>query len=146
MNLGMLGEVPKKAMNEEPAQNQAAVPAGGNRDIHGIGGARVENLRLKSREATLDIPGISVLNAPTPGEAAQQLRLALPKAKGLHEAAKTVGSTSAELIRGVGFDLLHVPSKALPNHYRLVPAQGIAGFEGENLARLADVFVNTTGH
>ena len=47
--------VPKAAVGEETAAKPGAVPAAGNRDIHRIGGANVENLRLKSREATLNL-------------------------------------------------------------------------------------------
>jgi hypothetical protein len=123
-----------------------AAPGAATLDIHRIGGATVENLRLKPREAALDIPGISVLKCDTPGEAARQIRAAFPKAKGLHEAAKTVGSTSEELIRSVGFDIIHVPSNALPNHYRIIHSAGVAGFNDQDLALLVQVFVNTTGH
>jgi hypothetical protein len=115
-------------------------------DIHRIGGATVENLRLKPREAALAVPGVSVLKSPGPGEAARQMRTAFPKAKGLHEAARTVGSISEELIRSAGFDVIQAPSKALPNHYRIIHPDGVAGFNDGNLARLAQVFVNTTGH
>jgi hypothetical protein len=73
-------------------------------------------------------------------------RIAFPRAKGLHEAARTVGSTSEELIRSAGFDVIQAPSKALPNHYRIIHPDGVAGFNDGNLARLAQVFVNTTGH
>lgn len=115
-------------------------------DIHRIGGASVENLRLKPREAALDVPGISVLKAATPDEVARQMRAAFPKAKALHEATKTVGSTTEDLIRSHGFDIIHVPSKMLPNHHRLIHPQGVAGFKDGNLAQLAQIFVNTTGH
>ncbi len=115
-------------------------------DIHRIGGGNAANLRLKLREAKLNPPGISVLKAASPGEAAQQVRAALPKAKKLHEAARTMGSTTEELIRGVGFDIIPAPSRALPNHYRIIHPAGVAGFTDENLARLASVFVDTTGH
>ena len=115
-------------------------------DIHRIGVASIENLRLKPREAALDIPGISVLKAPSPVEAAQQMRTAFPKARALHEAAKTVGSTTEELIRDAGFDIIHVPSNTLPNHYRIIHPEGAAGFRDENLARLARAFENTTGY
>jgi hypothetical protein len=127
---------------EVPVHNGAV----GNLDIHRIGGASVENLRLKPKEAALKIPGISVLKSPSPGEAARQMRAAFPKAKRLHEEAKTIGSTTEELIRGVGFDIIPAPSAALPNHYRLIHPQGVSGFNDGNLARLASVFVNTTGH
>jgi hypothetical protein len=90
--------------------------------------------------------GISVLLALSAGDAAQQMRAAFPKAKKLHEAAKTVGSTTEGLIASAGFDIIAVPSRALPNHYRLIHPAGVAGFTDGNLARLAAVFVNTTGH
>jgi len=115
-------------------------------DIHRIGGGNVENLRLKPAEAALEPPGISVLKAPTPGQAAAQMRAAFPKAKGLHEAAKTVGSTTEEAIRSAGFDMIANPTRKLPNHYRIIHPDGVAGFTDENLAKLAAVFTNTTGH
>jgi hypothetical protein len=118
----------------------------GDRDIHRIGGASIANLRLKPKEAALAIPGISVLKAPTPGEAGQQMRVAFPRSGSLNSAAKTVGSTSEDLIRSVGFDIIHVPSKMLPNHYRIIHPAGASGFDDQNLAQLAQVFVNTTGH
>lgn len=123
-----------------------ALSAAGTRDIHRIGGASIENLRLKPREATLNPPGISVIKAPTPGAAAQEMRAGLPKAKNLHEQAKTIGSASEEAIRAAGFDVIPTRSAALPNHHRITHPQGVAGFNDANLARLAEAFVNTTGH
>jgi hypothetical protein len=116
------------------------------RDIHRIGGGSVDNLRLKPKEAALDEPGISVLKAPTPGDAARQIRQAFPKARALHEAAKTVGSTTEELIREAGFDIIAIPSAALPNHHRIIHPDGAAGFSDENLTRLSEAFEDTTGH
>ena len=115
-------------------------------EIHRIGGGRVENLRLKPQEAKLGPPGISVLKAPTPGDAAQQIRAAFPEAKGLYEAARVVGSSSAEKIRGVGFDVVPNPTKKLPNHHRLTHPDGPKGFNDENLKRLSEVFTDTAGH
>jgi hypothetical protein len=115
-------------------------------EIHRIGGGTVQNLRLKPAEAALNRPGISVLKSPTPGEAAAQMRAAFPKAAGLHEAAKTVGSTTEEAIRSVGFDIIANPTRKLPNHYRIIHPEGVAGFSDESLADLASVFTNTTGH
>lgn len=126
------------------APDSAAVLAAG--DIHRIGGAGVENLRLKPKEAKLNPPGISVLKAPTPGEAAAEVRAAYPDATGLHEAARTVGSSTTEAIRSVGFDVIPAPSRRLPNHHRLIHSEGTAGFSDENLERLAQVFTNTMGH
>jgi hypothetical protein len=79
-----------EAEGEEGAGNAAAGAAAEMRTLHRIGGASVENLRLKSREAALDIPGISVLKVPTPREAAQQMRDAFPKAKALHQTPMAV--------------------------------------------------------
>lgn len=115
-------------------------------DFHRIGGASVENLRLKPREATLDPPGLSVIKAPTPGAAAQEMRAGFPKASKLHEQAKTIGSASADAIRAAGFDVIPATTNALPNHHRVIHPEGVAGFNDENLARLSEAFVNTTGH
>jgi hypothetical protein len=115
-------------------------------NIHRIGGANVENLRLKPREATLNPPGISVIKAPTPGAAAQEIRAGFPKATRLHEQAKTIGSATEEGIRSAGFDIIPTPSASLPNHHRIIHPNGAAGFNDANLERLAEVFVNTTGH
>jgi hypothetical protein len=138
--------VPRAAVGEETGSEPAAIPTAGRRDIHRIGGASVENLRLKPKEAKLNPPGISVLRTPTPGEAAAEVRAAYPDATGLHEAAKTVGSSTIEAIRSAGFDVVPTPSKRLPSHYRLIHADGAAGFTDENLERLAQVFTNTTGN
>lgn len=115
-------------------------------DIHRIGGATVDTLRLKPKEAKLTPPGISVLKAPSPGAAAADMRAAYPDATGLHEAAKTVGSSTTEAIRKAGFDVIPTPSKRLPNHHRIVHPDGAAGFTDENLKRLAEAFTNTTGN
>jgi hypothetical protein len=115
-------------------------------DMHRIGGSSVESLRLKPREATLNPPGISLLQAPSPGEAPRQMREAFPAADGLHEAAQVIGSTTVDNIRGAGFDVIPNPTRKLPNHYRLIHPDGVAGFNDENLARLSAVFTETSGH
>jgi hypothetical protein len=115
-------------------------------DIHRIGGGSVENLRLRPQEATLNPPGISVLRAASPGEAAGQMRQAYPDAEGLHEAARLVGSTSVEKIRSAGFDVIPKRSKKLPGHHRIIHADGAAGFTEENLQRLSESFTDTSGH
>jgi hypothetical protein len=84
----------------------------------------VENLRLKPREAMLNPPGISLLQASSPGEAARQMREAFPAADGLHEAAQVIGSTTIDNIRRAGFDVIPNPTRKLPNHYRLVHPYG----------------------
>lgn len=116
------------------------------RNIHRIGGAGIENFRLKPKEVKLNPPGISVLKTATPGEAAAEMRAAYPDATGLHEAAKTVGSSTIEAIRSAGFDVIPMSSRRLPNHCRLIHPEGAAGFTDDNLARLTEVFTNTTGH
>ncbi len=82
----------------------------------------------------------------TPADAAAEVRQGLPQAKRLHEQAKTIGSTTIEAIRSVGFDVIPQPSQALPNHHRIIHADGVPGFGEETLAQLASVFTNTTGH
>ena len=87
--------------------------------IHRIGSASVENLRLKPKEVELNPPGISVLKVPTPGAAAAEMRAGYPDATGLHEAAKTVGSSTTEAIRGAGFDVIPAQpatSESPPSH------------------------------
>jgi hypothetical protein len=118
----------------------------GKKDVHRIGGASIENLQLRPKEAKLNPSGISVLKTPTPGEAAAEIRAAYPDATGLDEAAKTVGSSTIEAIRSVGFDVIPMPSRRLPNHCRLIHPEGAAGFTDDNLRHLAEVFTNTTGH
>src|SRR5262245_17746716 len=49
---------PRAAAGMTPAPAALSATTGG--DIHRIGGGGVENLRLKPREAGLDVPGISV--------------------------------------------------------------------------------------
>ena len=115
-------------------------------DVHRIGGSSVENLRLKPREATLNLPGISLLHAQSPREAARQIREAFPAADELHEAAQVIGSTTVDKIRSAGFDVIPNPTKRLPNHYRLIHPDGVAGFNDENLGRLSAVFTETSGH
>ena len=113
-------------------------------DMHRIGGSREENPHLKPREATLNPPGISLLHAPSPREAARQIREAFPAADELHAAAQVIGSTTVEKIQSAGFDLIPNPTKRLPNHYRLIHPDGVAGCNDENLVRLSAVFTETS--
>jgi hypothetical protein len=94
----------------------------------------------------LNLPGISLLQAPSPSEAARQIREAFPVAEGLHEAAQVMGSTTADKIRSAGFDVIPNPTRKLPNHYRLIHPDGVRGFNDANLARLSAVFTDTSGH
>jgi len=129
----------------KPAANPQATasPAGAVGDIHRIGGGRVENLRLKPAESDLDPPGISVLKAGAPADAAEQVKAAFPNAAKLREAARTVGSTTEEAIRGAGFDVVRDPTRKFPNHHRMIHPQGVAGFVDEDLARLSEAFTDT---
>lgn len=112
-------------------------------DIHRIGGGSVENLRLKPTDARVEPPGISVLRAPTPADAARQIREAFPDATGLHEASRKVGSTNVDKIRQAGFVMIPKPTRKLPNHHRITHSDGVAGFSDENLKRLAEAFHDT---
>jgi hypothetical protein len=122
-----------------------ATASGSQGDIPRIGGGSIANLRVKPREAQLNPPGISVLKAATPREAAEQMRTAFPKAVALHEAAKVVGTSTMEKIRAAGFDIIADPSRKLPNHHRLIHPDGAAGFNDENLRKLRDAFTDTSG-
>jgi hypothetical protein len=115
-------------------------------DLHRIGGGSVENLRLKLQEAALTPPGMSLLQAPSPGEAARQIQEAFPAADRLHEATRVVGSTTVDHIRSAGFDVIPTPTRKLPNHYRLIHPEGTRGFHDTNLTRLSAVFTDTSGH
>jgi hypothetical protein len=94
----------------------------------------------------LNPPGISLLQAPSPEEAARQMREAFPAADGLHEAAQVIGSTTADKIRSAGFDVIPNPTRKLLNHYRHIHPDGVTGFNEENLVRLSVVFTETSGH
>jgi hypothetical protein len=124
----------------------SATPVSGTDVIHRIGGASVENLRLKPKEAELDPPGISAIRAPTPSAAANEMRAGYPNATDLHAVASTVGSATVDAIRAAGFDVIPARSRRLPNHQRIVHPEGASGFTDENLARLAEAFTTTSGH
>lgn len=106
----------------------------------------MENLRLKPREATLNPPGISLLQAPSPGEAARQMREAFPAAEALYDATQVIASTTVDKVRQAGFDVLPNPTKRLPHYYRLIHPDGVVGFEDANLHRLSAAFIETSGH
>lgn len=113
--------------------------------VHRIGGAAVDNLRLKPAEHGLTPPGISVLLGGTPQETAAQMRRVLPGSRKWARQAGTVATATAAAIRAAGFDVIPAPSGALPNHARLVHPDGAAGFTDANLAQLAGVFGTTMG-
>jgi hypothetical protein len=112
--------------------------------VHRIGGASVENLRLKSKEKTLVPPGISVLLGGTPEKVREDVRRAFPNAAALLEAAETVGRATVGAIRQTGFDVIADPTRHFANHARLVHPKGIDGFTDANLAELSKVFEDLT--
>ena len=71
---------------------------------------------------------------------------AFPAATALHHAAQVIASTAVDKIRQAGFDVLPNPTKTLPQHYRLIHPEGVAGFTDANLLRLSAVFIETSGH
>jgi hypothetical protein len=144
---------PDAAAPEMPTANaepDAPIPPvdrdGESRYFHRIGGAGIENLRLKPKDAGLSPPGISVIQAPTPAAAAEEMRTGYPNAGNLYEQAKTIGSASVQAIEQAGFQVIPKRSRRLPNHHRIIHPNGAAGFNDENLARLAEAFITTTGH
>jgi RHS repeat-associated protein len=112
--------------------------------VNRIGGGSAENLALKPREATLNPPGISVLQGGTPQEAAATMRQAFPNATGIQQQASTVGSATAKDVRAAGFDLKVNPSKKLPTHVRLTHPKGEKGFSPENRQALSERFKDTS--
>jgi hypothetical protein len=84
--------------------------------------------------------------ADTPEDAARVFRKSFPELLDMVEACHTIGSTTEELIKSVGFDIIHKPSRKLSMHYRLIHPDGTAGFMDKNLAKLAAVFSNSFGH
>jgi hypothetical protein len=128
---------------QQSATNMEGSPGEVPKTIHRIGGGSVANLRLKPAEEQLDPPGISLLKAASPREAAAEIKAAFPGAKQLWEAVKVVGSASEAAIRAAGFDVMPNRTRRLPNHQRLIHPAGIAGFSDENLTRLAQVFTDT---
>ena len=72
------------------------------------------------------------------------MRAAFPKATNLHEASRTVGTSTIEQIRQVGFDVVPDPSKKFPNHHRLTHPEGVEGFSDKNLAKLSEAFENSS--
>jgi len=113
------------------------------RYFHRIGGGSVDNLRLKPREERLRQPGISVIEAKTAQEAAQRIRQAFPKAMELHEAGKTVGSTTETQIIDAGFAIIAAPTRNLPGHHRIIHPEGLPGFTEANLKKLSEAFRKT---
>lgn len=111
--------------------------------IHRIGGGSIENLSLKPAEATLVPPGISVFFGGSAAEAAEMMRRRFPRMA--PRGMTVVGSTTAGQIRQTGFDVIMNPSARFPQHVRLIHPAGVAGFNRDNLERLAPCFQNHSG-
>ena len=104
--------------------------------VHRIGGASVDNFRLKRAEVKLIPPGVSVLLGGTADDAIAAMKLAYPNsAKWAGELA--VGISTVAIIRSAGFEVWPCPTPSFPNHARIVHPDGVAGFTDENLSRLA---------
>ena len=116
--------------------------------IHRIGGADAANLALKPPEMKLTPPGISVLRAGSPEEAAA-LAKGVAQREGwsrMSTAAETMGTATAADVRAAGFDVIHDPTKAFGDaHSRLIHPAGEGGFTPENLDALSKVFTNNGG-
>jgi hypothetical protein len=113
--------------------------------VHRLGGGDVENLQLKPKEATLCSPGISVLIGGDPEQVRRQVRRAFPNAVRLLETARTIGTTTVEVIRRAGFDVIADPTRHFPNHARIVHRNAAGGFSDVNLRRLSQAFTNSEG-
>jgi hypothetical protein len=102
-------------------------------------------LRLSVVDRRETPPGISVLLAVTPQQAAAQMRQAFPGSRKWQATAQTVGSSTAEAVRQAGFEIVPDPTSRFPNHARLIHPAGVAGFSDANLAVLSAAFQDTTG-
>jgi hypothetical protein len=114
--------------------------------VHRIGGKDIANLRLKSREQTLQPPGIFMLAGGTPAKAAEQMRRAFPdpvKFARIQESCRVTASATVAAIRAEGFEVRSEPSTKFPNHARLTHPEGVVGYADANLALLAGVLQET---
>ena len=116
--------------------------------VHRIGGADAAALQLKPAERKSTPPGISLLRAESPEEAAHLAKDVAQKQgwTRMATAAETMGSATAADIRAAGFDVIHDPTATWGEaHARLIHPQGEQGFTPENLQKLANVFANKGG-
>ena len=112
--------------------------------VHRLGGAGIDNLRLKTKEQTLLPPGISVFRAIDPAEVRMQVRQAFPNATRLIADAKTIATATVAAIRQAGFDVMPNPTQHFPNHVRLFHPDGLSGFSDDQLAELSRAFSTVT--
>jgi hypothetical protein len=123
--------------------NPLQTPLPDETPVHRVGGGSVVNLKLKPREATLNPPGISMLQCGTPQEAAEAMRRQFPRMA--PPGGTVVSSSTVEKIRAAGFDVIMDATSRFPQHVRLIHPQGVAGFTDVNLTRLAQCFQDHTG-
>ncbi len=110
--------------------------------VHRVGGAGLENLRLKPVEERLQPPGFSLQVGGTPFEAADRIR-AVYRTSRKWAAPLDVGTTTVGAIRAVGFDVMADPTASFPLHARLIHPLGVPGFSDAERIRLAAVFTTT---
>jgi RHS repeat-associated protein len=110
--------------------------------LHRMGGGQANNLKLRNAEKKLDPPGISLLLAETPEQAAAQVRAAFDPTSKIVLDSHIVGSTTLEAIQATGFDAVPDP-RYFRNHWRLIHPNGIGGFSLENRQTLSKAFFNT---
>ena len=106
-----------------------------------IGGASIDNLKLKDAEKKLNPPGISVIRANDEKEAGDIMKKAFPKATKLHEQINSgnIAEMKAKDIREVGFDVIHNPTENIGEpHARIIHPEGVTGFNNDNLEKLSN--------
>ena len=118
----------------------------GDSPCHRIGGGGPNNLRMRPAEEKLNPPGISIMIGGTPELAAADFRRVFGPHSALGKKARTIGTANIDAIRDAGFDVVEDPSSNFQNHGRRIhPADGVDGFNDENLRRLSKAFTNQTG-
>ncbi len=121
------------------------IPVGDDVELHRLGGADIPNLRLKPGERVLTPPGISVLATGSPEEAVAAMRAGFRQVRKWQAVVVGVATATAAAVRAAGFDVIPAPTTRFGDlHYRIVHADGQAGFIDENLARLAAAFTRYT--
>ena len=101
------------------------------------GGEKAKDWKLSRLEKGLDKPGASMISG-TANEAAAEMR-GHPTFKGNTDIQ---GTAKVSDIRAAGFDVIHWPTRDLPNHVRIIHPDGADGFNLENRQKLAEKFKN----
>lgn len=154
--MGAAKPEPARAVEACSAETPRGTPLPDEMVVQRMGGGDVENLAPRvmtdgSLEKTAKpIPpnnkrevAISVLEGSDPQKAAEQMREEFPDASGLQEKSQVTGSAKARDIRAAGFEVVHNPSKRLPNHASIIHPKGEAGWTEQNRKKLSEVFTNT---